>query len=147
MKAAAISGRLMEHYLITPPDKSASNSPHSFSYSIITMPPQAKNLLLRSPNPFLALLQIKRQSPPPNKVSSRPGDFQLLFKLNYFWKARNNSKGDILLGLEMLMIDEESLFIQSANTSNTSAWNTEKTKNHQYHKEGTIVAVINVDTS
>ena len=41
----------------------------------------------------------------------------------------------------------KSLFIQSANTSNTSAWITEKTKNHQYHKEGTIVAVINVDTS
>jgi len=42
-----------------------------------------------------------------SKVSSGPGDSQLLFKLIYFWKARNNSKGGILLGLEMLMIDEE----------------------------------------
>ncbi|WZZ43191.1 hypothetical protein YC2023_039450 [Brassica napus] len=41
------------------------------------------------------------------KVSSGPGDSQLLFKLIYFKKARNNSKGDILFGLEMLMIDEE----------------------------------------
>ncbi|CAN7109931.1 unnamed protein product, partial [Brassica rapa subsp. narinosa] len=40
-----------------------------------------------------------------SKVSSRPGDSQLLFKLIYFWKARNNSKGGILFGLEMLMID------------------------------------------
>ncbi|WZZ43192.1 hypothetical protein YC2023_039451 [Brassica napus] len=93
--------------LNTPPNKSASNSPHLSSYSIITMPPQAKNLLLTSSNPFLALWQIKRQSSPPNKVSSGHGDSQLLFKLIYFWKARNNSKGGILLGLEMLMIDEE----------------------------------------
>ncbi|CAN7125058.1 unnamed protein product [Brassica rapa subsp. narinosa] len=42
-----------------------------------------------------------------SKVSSGPGDSQLLFKLIYLWKARNNSKGDIILGLEMLMIDEE----------------------------------------
>ncbi|WZZ17647.1 hypothetical protein YC2023_110736 [Brassica napus] len=55
------------------------------------MLPQAKNLLLRSSNPFLALC----------------GDSQLLFKLIYLWKAHNNSKGDIILGLEMLMIDEE----------------------------------------
>ncbi|WZZ72380.1 hypothetical protein YC2023_083750 [Brassica napus] len=42
-----------------------------------------------------------------SKVSSGPGDSQLLFKLIYFWKTRNNSKRGILLGLEMLMIDEE----------------------------------------
>ncbi|KAH0879645.1 hypothetical protein HID58_067039, partial [Brassica napus] len=41
------------------------------------------------------------------QVLSGPGDFQLLFKLIYFWKARNNCKGGILLGLEMLMMDEE----------------------------------------
>ncbi|KAH0879646.1 LOW QUALITY PROTEIN: hypothetical protein HID58_067040 [Brassica napus] len=94
-------------------NKSASNSPHPSSYSIIMMPPQAKNLLLRSSKPFLAIWQINRQSPPPkfilhfSSVSSGPGDFQLLFKLIYFWKAHNNSKGGILLGLEMLMMDEE----------------------------------------
>ncbi|KAH0878028.1 LOW QUALITY PROTEIN: hypothetical protein HID58_065465 [Brassica napus] len=77
------------------------------------MPPQGKNLLLRSSNSFLALWQIKRQLPPPkfilhfSSVSSGAGDSQLLFKLIYFWKARNNSKGGILLGLEMLMMDEE----------------------------------------
>ncbi|KAL0826411.1 hypothetical protein Bca101_050088 [Brassica carinata] len=53
------------NYLITPLDKSAFNSPHPSSYSIITMLPQAKNLLLRSSNPFLTLWQIKQQSPPP----------------------------------------------------------------------------------
>ncbi|CAN6930230.1 unnamed protein product, partial [Brassica oleracea] len=42
-----------------------------------------------------------------SKVSSGPGDSQLLFKLIYFWKAGTNFKGGILLGLEMLMIDEE----------------------------------------
>ncbi|WZZ87367.1 hypothetical protein YC2023_115946 [Brassica napus] len=42
-----------------------------------------------------------------SKVSSGPEDSQLLFKLIYFWKTRNNSKGGILPGLEMLMIDEE----------------------------------------
>ncbi|CAN7080270.1 unnamed protein product [Brassica oleracea var. botrytis] len=42
-----------------------------------------------------------------SKVSSGPGDSELLFKLIYFWKARNNSKGGILLDLEMLMIDED----------------------------------------
>ncbi|KAH0891847.1 LOW QUALITY PROTEIN: hypothetical protein HID58_054276, partial [Brassica napus] len=92
-----------------------NRSPHPSSYSIITMPPQAKNLLLRSSNTFLTLWQIKRQSPLPkfilyfSSVSSGPGDSQLLFKLIYFKKARNNSKGDILFGLEMLMIDEEIL--------------------------------------
>ncbi|CAN7047417.1 unnamed protein product, partial [Brassica oleracea var. botrytis] len=40
------------------------------------------------------------------KVSSGPGDSQLLFKLIYFWNVHNNSKGGILLGLEMLMIEE-----------------------------------------
>ncbi|CAN6846101.1 unnamed protein product [Brassica oleracea var. botrytis] len=45
--------------------KSAFNSPHPSSYSIITMLPQAKNLLHRSSNPFLTLWQIKQQSPPP----------------------------------------------------------------------------------
>ncbi|KAG5375149.1 hypothetical protein IGI04_039745 [Brassica rapa subsp. trilocularis] len=42
-----------------------------------------------------------------SKVSLGPGDSQLLFKLIHFWEARNNSKGGILLGFEMLMIDEE----------------------------------------
>ncbi|CAN6997718.1 unnamed protein product [Brassica rapa subsp. trilocularis] len=42
-----------------------------------------------------------------NKVSSGSEDSQLLFKLIYFWKARNNFKGSFLLGLEMLMINEE----------------------------------------
>ncbi|KAH0882113.1 hypothetical protein HID58_058209 [Brassica napus] len=42
-----------------------------------------------------------------SKVSPAPGDSQLLFKLNPFWEARNNSKGGILLGAEMLMIDKE----------------------------------------
>ncbi|WZZ10676.1 hypothetical protein YC2023_096597 [Brassica napus] len=55
--------KLLSHEFVL--HKSASNSPHSSSYSIITIPPQAKNLLFRSSNPFLALWQIKRQSPPP----------------------------------------------------------------------------------
>ncbi|CAN7010329.1 unnamed protein product, partial [Brassica oleracea var. botrytis] len=42
-----------------------------------------------------------------SKVSYGPEDSQLLFKLIYFWKARNNFIGGILLGLEMLMIDEK----------------------------------------
>ena len=55
-----------QSYLIIPLNKSVSNSPHPSFLSIIPMPPQAKkNLLLRSSNPFLALWQIKRQSPPP----------------------------------------------------------------------------------
>ncbi|CAG7892762.1 unnamed protein product [Brassica rapa] len=49
---------------LTPPNKSAFNSPHPSSYSIIMMPSQAKNPLLRSSNPFLTLWQIKQQSLP-----------------------------------------------------------------------------------
>ncbi|CAN6826853.1 unnamed protein product, partial [Brassica oleracea] len=45
--------------------KSAFKFPHPSSYSTITISPQAKNLLLRSSNPFLTLWQIKQQSPPP----------------------------------------------------------------------------------
>uniref|UniRef100_A0A0D3AKY6 Uncharacterized protein n=1 Tax=Brassica oleracea var. oleracea TaxID=109376 RepID=A0A0D3AKY6_BRAOL len=60
-----------------------------------------------------------------SKVSSGPGDSQLLFKLIYLWKARNNSKGDILLGLEMPMIDEE------LNTHHHSTYlNTFSSSNH-----------------
>ncbi|CAN7084289.1 unnamed protein product [Brassica oleracea var. botrytis] len=43
-------------------------------------------------------------------VSEGPGDSKLLFKLIYFWEARNNLKGGILIGLELQMIDEEVMY-------------------------------------
>ncbi|CAN7076515.1 unnamed protein product, partial [Brassica oleracea var. botrytis] len=94
------------NYLITPPDKSAFNSPHPSSYSIIMMPPQAKKSIaqiLKSVPNFMAnqTAVTTTQAPSPlffSKVSPGPGDSQLLFKQIHFFEARNNSKEGILLG-------------------------------------------------
>ncbi|CAH8356901.1 unnamed protein product, partial [Eruca vesicaria subsp. sativa] len=49
------------------------------------------------------------QAPSPrlfSQVSARPGDSKLIFRLIHFWEARNNSNEGILLGFDMLIIDE-----------------------------------------
>ncbi|CAF1853574.1 BnaC04g26850D [Brassica napus] len=43
-----------------------------------------------------------------SQVSPGPGDSKLQFRIIHFWEARKNAKGrgSILIGIEMLMIDE-----------------------------------------
>ncbi|KAH0903923.1 hypothetical protein HID58_043426 [Brassica napus] len=50
------------------------------------------------------------QAPSPlffTQVSAGPGDSKLQFRLIHFWEARKHAKGGILIGIEMLMIDEQ----------------------------------------
>ncbi|KAG5391111.1 hypothetical protein IGI04_032652, partial [Brassica rapa subsp. trilocularis] len=50
------------------------------------------------------------QAPSPlffTQVSAEPGDSKLQFRLIHFWEARKHAKGGILIGIEMLMINEQ----------------------------------------
>ncbi|KAH0932832.1 hypothetical protein HID58_009949 [Brassica napus] len=50
------------------------------------------------------------QAPSPlffTQVSAGPGDSKLQFRLIHFWEARKHAKGGILIGIEMLMINEQ----------------------------------------
>ncbi|WZZ15766.1 hypothetical protein YC2023_108855 [Brassica napus] len=72
-------------------------------------------------------------------VSPRPGDSTMQFRLIHFWEARKNVKGGpgILLGIEMLMIDEEGTLAQGFIGQNRRA---------QYEKElrrGSIYTLTN----
>ncbi|KAF2570509.1 hypothetical protein F2Q70_00004946 [Brassica cretica] len=71
-----------------PPDKSACNSPHPSSYSIISMPLE------------VATVQYKPFS---TFVSAGPGDSKLMFRVIHFLEACNNSKGGILIGTKMVI--------------------------------------------
>ncbi|KAH0864607.1 hypothetical protein HID58_081818, partial [Brassica napus] len=110
-----------------PPDKSACNSPHPPSYSMISMPledPLINHLnemhlislfsLLRlyiyisQPNNFFlskripSLWQIKRQSPPCNTSHS-----PLLFQQDQEIPTCNNSKGGILIETKMVISQKD----------------------------------------
>ena len=115
-----------------PPDKSACNSPHPSSYSMILMPLEdplinhSNEISQLSPfrleticislsnNPMLSkriptLWQIKRKSPPCKPfstfVSPGPGDSKLMFRLIHFWETSINSKGGILIGTKYVTVD------------------------------------------
>ncbi|KAG2302480.1 hypothetical protein Bca52824_031131 [Brassica carinata] len=72
-------------------------------------------------------------------VSPGPGDSTLQFRLIHFWEARKNVKGGlgILLGIELLMIDEEGTLAQGFIGQN---------RRNQYEKElerGSIYTLTN----
>lgn len=68
------------------------------------------------------------QAPSPlffTQVSAGPGDSKLQFRLIHFWEARKHAKGGILIGIEMLMIDEQGTVAQwfiAQNRVTAQAW-------------------------
>ena len=118
-----------------PPDKSACNSPHPSSYSMISMPledPLINHLNETHPISLISLLRLyiyipTQQSLPQQThpstmanqtavatvqykpfstfVSAGPEDSKLMFRLIHFWEACNNSKGGILIETKYVTVD------------------------------------------
>ncbi|KAH0901712.1 LOW QUALITY PROTEIN: hypothetical protein HID58_041215 [Brassica napus] len=117
-----------------PPDKSACNSPHPSSYSMISMP--LKDPLINHLNEthHISLLSLLRLYIYPNPTISSsanasqhygksngsrhraiqailhfsgPGDSKLMFRLIHFWETCNNSKVGILIGTKMVISQKD----------------------------------------
>lgn len=99
-------------YLITHSDETHPNSLCSlFRLYIYPNTTISAQILKSIPSTMVNQTSVTiAQAPSPlffTQVSAGPGDSKLQFRLIHFWEARKHAKGGILIGIEMLMIDEQ----------------------------------------